>query len=269
MRMYWCNKRGAGKTLSVCNDAIEYMLYSYRNIIEFYDKVDYYNGFGFKFSKKFEHLGFANFDINASGTEIPFLSSYKVNPFKLGLYSKNFKTDLFPSGAIFFITEFQNYCDSDMYQYLRPEVKTFYQTSRHYGLDFVVDCQRPTDIAKKIRDLFDEFYECWAMEEIIKNDICVAVKMTYRVIRSGRVLEEYLKTNDEKLCEIVTKIIPCRYNNYDSYFCELLHIKGREKQDYKIVHFGEEDDSDIFTEVKGYYLPKKERTKKESEEELL
>lgn len=262
--MYW-GLPGTGKTLCLVDDAIQDMLTSLLRTYNSYDNVDYLNTQGFHFSKKFKHLSFSNIDINTLNTGVPNLKIYKVNPYRLGMPNKKFKTDIFPGGSTFYITEFQNYCDSNMYQYLRPEVKQFYQTYRQAGVNFCVDCQRPTDISKSIRDLCDTFVENISCEELIKDGYVVGHKIKQRIIYSPRILEQYLKNNDERLCEEQTRIIlGCRYQNFNSYFCKMLHLKGRESQDYKVIYFGEEDDSDILTIPVGYYEKRSENAQKDN-----
>lgn len=228
-------------------------------VFDTYDEIDTYNSCGFNFSKNFEHLCFANFDINTDGGIVPDLRSYKVNPYKLGLNGK-FKTDIFPPNSMFFMTEFQNYAPSNMDQYIRPEYRQFFQTSRHYGLSIFVDTQRPTDVAKCIRDLFDVFIECVSVENLYYNGVCIGHKWKLRIIENSRFLEDYLKSNDNKLCvEIYHKSDRCYFNNYNSEFCRDLHIRGRENQDFKIEHFGNGGDDDILSQPDGFFIKKSDR----------
>ena len=251
---------GYGKTLYLVCLATEYMQSTLYSVFDVYDEIDKLNKTGFNFSKKFEHLVFSNFDINSDGCKVPDLRSYKVNPFKLGMPSKGFKTDCYPFGSIFFVTECQNYWPSDMWQYLRPEVKRYWQTKRHGDFDFVLDCQNPMELAKPVRSLTDVFYEHIKYEEKIKDGVCVGHVFHMNKIYGNNSLEEYLKTKNDKLCEkVVVEVDTSHYGNYSSKFCRMLHILGREKQDFKVCHFGEEDDSDILTAPDGYFVKKTDR----------
>ena len=256
MRMYW-GLRGHGKTLHLVYDAIYNSMNC--NILDLYDSKDQVknlNSLGYNFSSNYEHLCFSNLDINSGGSPVPGLRSYKVNPFKIGMPDCKFDTDIFPPGSVFYVTEAGTYWPSSMDNYIDPGVVKFFQTSRHYGVDFVIDCQRPMDIAKKIRDLCDEYIECVDVVHVVDSDgVVCGHKWTLRRIVGSRVLEEYLRTNNKALCEEYTEYCPvCLFDNYDSYFCRMLHLVGRQNQDFKLVHFGEEDDSDILTPPPGYFI---------------
>lgn len=258
---------GTGKTLYLVYKACALMQSTIYEVFNVYDEIESLNSVGFNFSKNFEHLIASNFDISSIGCKIPDLRTYKVNPFRLGMPSKDFKTDIFPFGFNFLVTECQNYWPSDMWQYLRPEVKTFWQTKRHGDYDFILDCQAPMDLAKPVRVLVDTFYEHTDLKHIYKNGVCVGHEFYLNKILGNSKLEEYLRTGNINLCEqIVEKVNICLFDNYDSYFCRMLHINGREKQDYKIIHFGQENDSDILTAPDGYFNKKTDRQGLKKEE---
>lgn len=244
---------GRGKTLLLTDLCIRGMIETFYMVDDVFDEIDELNEIGYHLNKNFEHLIFSNYDVNSDGSDIPDLKCYKVNPYKLGLKGK-FETQCFPMGSSFFITELQNYYPATMNDYIRPEILRFWQTSRHYDLSLYGDVQRPIDIAKKIRDLFDIFIECVSVEEIIKENRIVGHKWKLLIIENSRQLEEYLKSNNVKLCKEVIYISDeCRYYNYNSKFCRLLHLKGRENEQFYIEHFGFNDD-DLFTEPNGYFI---------------
>ena len=261
---------GTGKTLYLVYKACMLMQQTIYEVYDTYDEIDKLNENGFNFSKNFEHLIASNFDIDSINCEVSDLRTYKVNPYRLGMPSKNFKTDVYPFGFQFIVTECQNYWPSDMWQYLRPEVKTFWQTKRHGDYDFILDCQSPMDLAKPVRILVDTFYEHTNLKHIYKNNVCVGHEFYLNKIVGNSKLEQYLKTGNEDLCEkIVETVDTCFFENYDSYFCRMLHINGREKQDFKICHFGDEDDSDILTAPKGYFEKKTDRTGLKNEGDIF
>lgn len=262
MRMYW-GLPGYGKTLFLAMRCANFIMDSLIAVYDSYDEVDYLNSIGFNFNKDYKHLAFANFDVSTDGLGDPDLRVYKFNPFRFGFFSKDFKTEILPPYSKCFITEFQNYADSNMYQYLRSAVKSAYQTKRHYyDLDFEVDCQRPIDIAKPIRSLFNEFWEFYKkVENVIVDNVVVGHKFFIRVIDNPIKLEKYLENGDVSLCkEITITTDKCYFSNYNSYFAKMSHLRGRENQDFNIRHFNEEDDSDILISPEGYWEKKTDKT---------
>lgn len=258
----WGCRPGLGKTMLVTYLMQLAMFQCRQNLNYLKSQVDDLNNLGFRFSTNFEHLGFANFDINCLGTSYPYLRSYRVNPYEIGFFLKDM-TKPFPPNSVFGITEFQNYYPSSMNDYIRPEYLMKYQTSRHTNLSFIVDCQRPTDVAKKIRDLFNIFIECCGVEEVIKDDYLVGIKWKVKIIYNPFDLERYLRSGDNTLCEETEIYCPwVLYRNYDSYFCKMLHYKGFEKEDFEFKYFGDGDDSDIYLQPKDFFVSKPNRVQK-------
>lgn len=259
-RVFIFGNPGSGKTKLLTYLTIKYLMSSCEFIDYFIDEVKELNNYGFNFNCHFEHLGFSNFSVNTDGTEIPDMQTYKVNPYKIGLVGNSkFNTDVFPFGTNFFITEAQNYWPSGMNEYIRPEVIQYFQTSRHADISFFIDAQRPFDVAKKIRDLFDIFIECISCEDIYENNCYVGTHWNLRMIEGPKVLEEYLRTNNENL--YISFEIDCPYllnYNYDSKMCRMLHLNGRERQDFKFEYFGDKVE-DILTAPDGYFIKRSER----------
>ena len=257
--LLWGN-RGHGKTLLLCYLMQSAMFQSLSFIYDVYEEIDELNKCGFNFSKKFEHNVFSNFDCNTIGTGIPDLRTYRFNPYYFGFNGK-FKTIPFPPRSIFGFTELQNYYPSRMNDYIRPEVERKWQTSRHDGITIIGDVQRPYDLAKKIRDLFDYYIECYDYHEILTDGYCTGHIWNLRIIEGTRILDEYLRTNNKELCKEVKFVVKrCLYNNYDSFFCKDLHYKGFENQDFVIEHFGYGND-DVLTTPDGYFIPRKDLAK--------
>ena len=260
---------GHGKTLLMAKLFQDCMLQSVNYKYLAYDEADYLNSIGFNLSKRFEHLAFGNFEVDTCGRFIPDLVSYIFNPYRLGLQSNKYLTHLTPSYATHFYTEFQNYAPSEMNDYLRPDFVRVFQIRRHLKIGFVVDAQRPTDVAKKIRSMFTTFIECVNVEHLYDGGDCVGHKWTLRVINNSRMLDEYLRTNNKSLCEEITYTFDkCLFYNYNSLFCENLHYKGRENQDYYIKHFGNGDDDDLFSAPDGHFMTKKEKMHNSDNEDI-
>lgn len=255
----WGYMPGLGKTMLLVYLMQLAMFQTVHSVTYSYDEVDSINECGFHFTKKYEHLCFTNFDINCLGTEYPFLRSYVASPYEVG-FEFNGMTKPFPPSSVFGFTEFQNYFPSSMNDYIRKEYLMKYQTSRHDNLTFVVDCQRPTDVAKKIRDLFNIFIECCGVQEVVKDGYIIGHKWKVKIIYGALNLELYMKNHDNSLCEETTIFCPWfLYSCYDSYFCKMLHYKGFENTDFEIRHFGEKDDSNIYVQPNNFFISRTQR----------
>lgn len=251
---------GAGKTYLSIIIAVEKMLRGIVDCWKSYEKVDEYNALGYKFSKNYEHLAFANHDINCLGTKIPSFSSYTFDPFRVGLHSPDYNTDLFPPGATLFCTEAHMPFNAYMWQYVRPEVTAFWTTSRQYDISLVMDTNRPNMVVNTIRELCNRIlYLYKEVEEIKKGNIVVGHRFYVLEFKSNGSFTTYLKTGKKENCEeYVLKIDTCRYQNYDTEMCRYLHLKGREIEDFCIKHFDKIqslEDVEKFAESFGSVIP--------------
>ena len=235
-----CGDEGTGKTLLSVSIAVEKMLRGMEDCWESYKQVDEYNKMGFNFSKDYDHLVFANHDITSKYTKVPDRKSYKVNPFKVGLFDDEFQTDLYPPGATFFITEAHIPFNAYMWQYVRPSVTGYWTTSRQYNVSLVMDTNRPNMVVNTIRDLCNRFIVCLGAEEIKKEQFVVGHKIHVIEFKNNGEFTHYLQTGKKDNGEeYIIRINACRYENYDSHLCRFLHLKGRELEDFCIEHFPE------------------------------
>ena len=282
-----CGEEGAGKTLLTTYIAIQKMLRGMEDCWKSYEKVDKYNSLGFKFSKNYEHLCFSNFDINCSGTRIPSFKSYVVDPFRLGLYCEDYETVMLPPGAFILLTEAQRVLNAYKWQYIRPEIRGYWETSRQYGIEIICDTNQPNLIYSGMRSLFNRVIYLYDFVEEIKDKdgIVVGHKLYVKDFKRYSFFERYLQSGKEELvnasyCLILNK---CVYPNFNSYQCEMLHLKGREEEDFNITHFPEIKsiaDIEMFAEnfglyakdgyyVKPGYLKKMKEDVEEQETEIL
>ena len=272
-------KRGAGKDLLCTHFAIPHMLNGMEECFSSYNEVDYYNSLGYKFSKNYKHLVFSNYEINCSGTSIPNRRSYMCNPFRVGLYSGDYKTDLFPPGSLFVWTEVQRVLNSHMAGFYRNEVSAFFETSRHYGVDFIFNTQRPKLILPNVRELVDSFIKIKKLKHIKSLDGTVVGHIWYVIEwEDWADVEKYLNTKELINCrEYEIKSDKCLFENYDSRFCRYMHLKGRKKQDFRVKEFPKMstyEDVERYGDEFGLNVPegfykKKSEFKSRDEEEIL
>lgn len=231
---------GTGKTLLLTMIANGKMLHGLQDCWKSYKQVDEYNKLGFNFSKNYEHLCFANFDINCSGTNIPNRKVYRCNPYRLGLFDKLFKTDFFPPYSLFCITEAYNIFNAYLYDKFRDSFKGFIKTCRQGKYDFVLDTQYFGDICTIFRRITNRFIYLEREVEMIENKEGVVVGHKLHVIEwhSNRDVEYFERTTKKQNCKEYDLIIDkCLFKNYDTEFCKYLHLLGRENQDFLIEHF--------------------------------
>lgn len=237
-KMLICGLEGYGKTLLLSYIAVEKMLIGQQECWKSFEIIDKYNALGYDFSKDFEHLVFSAYiTINCAGTNIPTRMSYDLDPFRIGLFDENFDTDIYPPFSTLFIPEAQTVFNSYKQNSMRPEFFRFFETSRQARLSLVMDCQRPILIAKNVRDLVNRFVILTKPVEHIRNDkgIVIGHRLFVLEFKSNISLENWIKTgkkNDGEEYELLLK--RCMFENYDSYFFEYLHLKGREMQDFRI-----------------------------------
>lgn len=252
---------GTGKTLLLTRIAIGKMLHWQDYIYKAYDEIDNRNSLGYHFSKDFEHLCFANYDIVCAGTEIPSTRVYMFNPFEFGLYNDDYDTIPLPPYSLVCITEGKNYLDSYMYTYYRMCYILGYRTARQADIDFVVDCQCFSDVVTMFRRITNRFIYLYKKCEVIYNlkGEIVGHKLFVYEFENNQDAELYESSLEKRNCKeyeliIDMNIFPC----YDTKFCKYLHLKGRELQDYHIEHFPEIksiDDVEYFADQIGGVPP--------------
>lgn len=255
-----CGDEGTGKTLLTTYISIQKMLRGVEDCWKSFDLVDKYNELGYKFSKNYEHLLFSNFDINCSGTRVPSFKTHVVDPFRIGLYCDDYETIMLPPLSFICITEAQRVFNAYMWQYIRPEIRAYWETSRQAEIELIMDTNQPNLIYSGMRSLCNRviYLHDFVKEITDKNGFCIGHKLFIKEFKKYSFFERYLQTNkDEFVNDEYTLIIPkCVYENYDSYQCRMLHLKGRREQDFYIEHFPKIesiDDVETFAENFGLY----------------
>ena len=215
------------------------MLNGMEDCFKSYDIVDYYNSIGYNFSKNYEHLAFANFDVNCINTILPDRKINTIDPYHLGLHCDKYNTIMVPPCSLVGVTEAQRYYNSHMASYFRPEILAFYETSRQWDVDFVFDCQRPRLIVPSIRELIDEFYCCLGVKDVINRyGFCVGHVWKMLKFYDWGAVESYLTSGKTDNAEVVIdRCNTCLHENYDTAFCRWLHLQGRKEQDFYVEKY--------------------------------
>ena len=251
---------GVGKTLLSCAIQVNKMIRGRKDRLKSFKQVDEYNSYGYNFSKNYKHLCFSNYDCNCRGTIRPSLKTHLLNPFKVGLWCEDYDTDFFPPGSCLFITEAQRPFNAYMWPFVRPEIRAYWETGRQANIDAVFDTNKPKQVVNDIRSLCNRFIflykEC---EEIVKRGVCVGNILYVYEFKHWADVEKYLDSGTLQNHEqYELRLDRCYYKNYDSYQCRFLHLKGREKQDFKVEFFPEMQnvkDIEKFSDNFGLYPP--------------
>lgn len=249
---------GTGKTLLLTRIAIGKMLCWRDYIYKSFEQIDEYNRMGYNFSKDFEHLCFANYDINCAGTDVPSMRSYVSNPYESGLFSTNYDTIPYPPYSLLCWTESKNYLDAYMYDKFQQEFIEWFRTGRQADIDMAVDSQCFGDIVTLFRKIANRFIYLYKECEHIYNadGERIGHKLFVREFSRWQDADKYEQTATMVNCEeyeliVDIDIFPC----YDNKFCRFLHVHGRETQDYVIKHFPTiKTIEDVEILVKGYGL---------------
>lgn len=278
-KILFAGKEGSGKTLAMAILGVEKMLRGQEDCWQSYDEVDEYNELGYNFSKNYEHLVYSNVDMNCDYTEIPSFKSYEVDPFRLGLYSGDYETDLLPPGACVFVDEAHVPFNAYMWQYVRPEVTGYWTTSRQYDISLIMATNRPKQVVNFIRELCNRiFYFEDNVEEVKKNGEVVGYRFPTLEFNDNACFEAFLRTGKKENCdEYIMTYNQCRYPNYDTRKCRFLHVRGREFADFVAKHYEEiktiEDVERLYKRFgfdipEGYYLKPSEKAKKQKEDKM-
>lgn len=275
-KMLICGLEGFGKTLLLAYIAKQKMLIGEQECYESYEIVDRYNQLGYSFSKNYEHLVFcAYITVNCNNTPFCGRKSYGLNPYKLGLYDKNHDTDLYPPMSTLCISEAQIVFNSYKQEKIRPSFFRYFETSRQGHLSLIMDCQRFMLIAKNVRDLVNRFILLTKEVEHIKDKDgnVIGHKLFVLEFKSNKDVELYDSTGNKNNAEEYILILDdCVFDNYDSWFFEFVHLRGRYKQDFHIEYYPDVTDIDELERLdslldpKDFYINSKEE--KEGKQEF-
>ena len=279
-KMIIAGDEGTGKTLLLTRIGIGKIQYKLMDIARSYEAVDEYNQFGLGLEKNYNHLCFANFRVNCLYTEMSGLESYKVNPYRLGLYDEDYETDFYPPYALFCITEARNYFNAYLYEKYQDWFVNFIRTCRQGSYDIVLDTQRFADIFVGFREITNRFIYCHEKVTHLydKDGNCIGHKLHIIEWKSHRDVEVFNNITKKQNCEEYDLILDfCLFENYDSKFCRFLHLYGRMGQQFKIEHFPElKSYEDIlnFAEdfgliaPEGFYKSKNKQEKQTKEQDI-
>lgn len=121
--------------------------------------------------------------------------SYAFDPYKFMMPNKRFRYEQVVAHGVYKISEAQKIYDSYDYQNIPREVYFLYQNRRQIHLRIVLDCQRPKDIAAKIRDIFKLFIRPVeiSVKRSIETGIVVSTIVKYLEFTDIQATEKFIE----------------------------------------------------------------------------
>lgn len=155
-------KPGCGKTAFLTANAAQYLNGSaldgelYDDCVE---ELQQLNSEGFKFELPQHSPVYSNYPITVQSGVNEYAGSFYIDGFHMGFENNDVDTfNVLPVSKIF-LAEAQRYYNSRKSKDLPDWVSRFFEEHRHFGLDIMLDVQRPGLIDVNIRELAEEFIE--------------------------------------------------------------------------------------------------------------
>ncbi|MCM1533400.1 MAG: zonular occludens toxin domain-containing protein [Corallococcus sp.] len=189
-------KPGCGKTAFLTANAAQYLNGSAMDG-ELYDgcceEVSKLNAEGFRFELPKHSPVYSNYPITVQNGANSYVGSYYVDGFHLGFENSDVEVFCVLPGSKIFLAEAQRYYNSRKSKDLPDWVSRFYEEHRHFGLDIMLDVQRPGLIDVNIRELAERFVE---IEQIVqrrdKNGYVSGTEFYCKVFEDWKFVDRYL-----------------------------------------------------------------------------
>lgn len=266
-------KPGAGKTAFLVADAVRYMNFS-EDCRTLYasccDEVKSLNAAGACYSLPLSAPVYSNFPISVSCGVRSSVESYYIDGFHLGFENEDVPVmPILPESRIY-LSEAQRYYNSRRSKDLPDWVSRFYEEHRHFGLNIMLDVQRPGLIDINIREICERFVEVRELEH--KTDAAGNITATifhYREFEDWTLVENYLSTGEKCYAEQKHRFDGNVFDCYTSrsYFSQFLprtdfslipHLHGDGQEDIELAKMMYQQ-----TPPEGFYGAKKRRIKDE------
>lgn len=197
-------KPGCGKTAFLTANAAQYLNGSVL-ADELYDEcceeVTSLNAEGFDFELPKHSPVYSNYPITVQNGVAKYVGSYYIDGFHLGFENNDVEVFSVLPGSKIFLAEAQRYYNSRKSKDLPDWVSRFYEEHRHFGLDIMLDVQRPGLIDVNIRELAGQFIE---VEQIVqRKDEYGYISYTdfyCRVFEDWKFVDKYLAGSSDN-CE--------------------------------------------------------------------
>lgn len=188
-------KPGVGKTAFLCADAVLYLMGSAQSTELWLDCCSEVSSLGYPVP---EHAPvYSNFSINVTTGYNKVVGSYYIDGFHLGFENPYVPVmPVFPGSKIY-LSEAQRYYNSRKSRELPDWVSRYYEEHRHFGLDIMLDVQRPGLIDVNIRDIAGRFIEMQGVEVSEDKGCTKSTTFYYREFTSWSEVDRYLTSGAE------------------------------------------------------------------------
>ena len=238
-------KPGAGKTAFMAADAVRYLNHSQAGV-DLWGKtnraLEDLNNDGALFSPPVLPPVYTNFPLFSNPGSYAMGRSYYIDGFHLGFENDNVEImPVLPFSRIY-LSEAQRYYNARKSKDLPDWVSRFYEEHRHFGLNILLDVQRPGLIDVNIRELCESFVEIRGMEnELDPRGNILRSTFHMRVFEDWKFVETYLSgSSTVPYLETQTVYEGNVFECYESRvyfkhfiptagdFSQILHVSGRD-----------------------------------------
>lgn len=183
--------------------------------------------------------------------------SYYVDGFHMGFQNEFVPVLYLPPNARVYLAEAQRYYNSRNSKDFPEWVSRYYEEHRHYGLNIMLDVQRPGLIDLNIRELCERFVEVAGIEHNKdKSGNIISTVFTLREFPDWKFVDKYLN-GDDSLGELVQEVFEGNvFEHYksQSYFSVFLPPLDSDF-DYLVHPMGEDVKRDISWELYSQIAP--------------
>ena len=213
-------KPGTGKTAYLTADAVEYMRPSaeghalYQSCLS---QVAALNAAGACFEIPAAAPIYSNYPITVSRGTHPPVSSFYIDGFHLGF--ENDDVPILPvyPGSRIYLSEAQRYYNCRRAKDLPDWVSRYYEEHRHFGLNIMLDVQRPGLIDVNIRELCECFIEVAELShktDSVGNIVSSTFKL--RVFEDWKFVDKYLSSGEKCYTEQSRQFAGNVFKHYQS-----------------------------------------------------
>ena len=266
-------KPGAGKTAFLVHDALEYMTFSDegRSLhAATCRKIQELNDNGGLFTAPKIAPVYSNFPITVNVGTNAESCSYYIDGFHLGFANDYVQVMPVLPGARIYLSEAQRYYNSRRSKDLPDWVSRFFEEHRHFGLNILLDVQRPGLIDVNIRELCGCFIEVLGMtHDIDSQGLIRSSTFHLRQFDDWKFVDRYMSGSESQYQEREIRHTGNVFASYQSfsYFNQFVPVTGDFSQVFHVHGTNVTEDAEIAnvmyrqTPPEGFY-PARERKRK-------
>lgn len=195
-------KPGVGKTAYMVANALEYLGMTEQSRQLHRYTCSKISSIGGKYTMPAKPPVYTNFPVTVQCGYRKYRSSYYIDGFHLGFDNPFVPVVAVAPGSKIYLTEAQRYYNSRLSTEFPDWSSRYFEEHRHYGLDIMLDVQRPGLIDLNIRELCEQFVEVVGLEH--DRDYAgniLASRFVLRCWSDWKYVDAYLSSSAEKYDE--------------------------------------------------------------------